>query len=77
MASLRGGTDLFIGDPDTQSAGVVTSGGFGVSLDAPIAMGYVRRNAAEPGRHLLAKVRSKPVDLVICPLPFITPHYRR
>jgi aminomethyltransferase len=74
---VRGGTDLFLADPDTQSAGVVTSGGFGVSLDAPIAMGYVTRNAAEPGRRLYAEVRSKRVDLVTCPLPFITPHYRR
>jgi aminomethyltransferase len=76
-APVRGGASLFLGEHDSQPAGAVTSGGFGVSLDAPIAMGYVTREAATPGRQLFAEVRGKRLDLVACELPFVAPHYKR
>ena len=76
-APVRGGAPLFRDAHDFAPAGKVTSGGFGVSLDAPIAMGYVTREAATPGQRLFAEVRGKRLDLVACELPFVAPHYKR
>jgi aminomethyltransferase len=76
-APVRGGAPLFLDEHDSAPAGVVTSGGFAVSLDAPIAMGYVTREAATLGRRLFAEVRGKRLDVVACELPFVVPHYKR
>jgi aminomethyltransferase len=76
-APVRGGAPLYLAEHDAAPAGAVTSGGFGVSLDAPIAMGYVTRAAAVPGRRLFAEVRGRRLDVVACELPFVAAHYRR
>lgn len=54
-------------------SGIVTSGGFGPSVDAPVAMGYVPPPLAEHGTELIADVRGKNELCVVTPLPF-TPH---
>jgi aminomethyltransferase len=74
---VRGGAPIFLQEHDTAPAGAVTSGGFGVSLDAPIAMGYVTRAEATPGRRLFAEVRGKRPAMLVCGLPFIAPHYKK
>jgi aminomethyltransferase len=76
-APVRGGAPLYLAERDAVPAGIVTSGGFAVSLDAPIAMGYVTREAATPGRRLFAEVRGKRLDVVVCELPFVAPHYKK
>ncbi|NKC32264.1 glycine cleavage system aminomethyltransferase GcvT [Falsiroseomonas selenitidurans] len=53
--------------------GEITSGGFGPSVNAPIAMGYVARGAAADGTALDLMVRGKALPARTCPLPF-TPH---
>lgn len=57
--------------------GVVTSGGFGPSTDAPVAMGYVQRHLAEEGTKLLALVRGKAIACKVAKLPFVKPGYKR
>jgi len=54
-------------------AGTVTSGGYGPTVEAPIAMGYVPTALAEPGQALIADVRGTDVPVRVSPLPF-TPH---
>jgi aminomethyltransferase len=76
-APVRGGAPLYVAEQDAAPSGIVTSGGFAVSLDAPIAMGYVTRDAATPGRRLFAEVRGKRLDVVACELPFVAPHYKK
>jgi aminomethyltransferase len=76
-APVRGGAPLYLAEHDARPAGMVTSGGFAVSLDAPIAMGYVTREAAAPGRRLFAEVRGKRLDLVACELPFVAPRHKK
>ncbi|MDP3897111.1 MAG: glycine cleavage system aminomethyltransferase GcvT [Mesorhizobium sp.] len=68
---VRGGAPLFseAGEP----AGRVTSGGFGPSVNAPVAMGYVSAALALPGTKLFAEVRGSRVPVSIHSLPF-TPH---
>lgn len=58
---------------DGTEAGTVTSGGFGPSVNGPIAMGYVRRDLAADGTRLTLIVRGKSIPATVVPLPF-TPH---
>ncbi|HEX4366526.1 MAG TPA: glycine cleavage system aminomethyltransferase GcvT [Rhodopila sp.] len=58
---------------DGTEAGTVTSGGFGPSVNGPIAMGYVRRDLAADGTRLNLIVRGKSIPATVVPLPF-TPH---
>ena len=62
---------------DGTEAGEITSGGFGPSLKAPIAMGYVRRDLAEDGTRLNLIVRGKALPATVVPLPFVPHRYAR
>jgi aminomethyltransferase len=62
---------------DGTEAGVVTSGGFGPSLNAPIAMGYVRKDLAADGTKLSLIVRGKTLPATVVPLPFVPHRYVR
>ena len=55
------------------AVGEVTSGGFGPSLGAPMAMGYVARPHADDGTALDLLVRGRALPARVVPLPF-TPH---
>ena len=57
--------------------GVITSGGFGPTLNAPIAMGYVRRDHSDDGTKLSLMVRGKPLPATVVPLPFVPHTYAR
>ncbi|MEZ5411250.1 MAG: glycine cleavage system aminomethyltransferase GcvT [Acidimicrobiales bacterium] len=54
-------------------AGIVTSGGYGPTVEAPVAMGYVPTPLAGDGQALIADVRGTDVPVRVAPLPF-TPH---
>jgi aminomethyltransferase len=58
---------------DGTEAGTITSGGFGPSVNGPVAMGYVRRDLAADGTRLNLIVRGKMIPATVVPLPF-TPH---
>ncbi|MGL5009502.1 MAG: glycine cleavage system aminomethyltransferase GcvT, partial [Paracoccaceae bacterium] len=60
-APMREGTPLFA--PDGTPVGEVTSGGFGPSLNAPIAMGYVATAFSANGTVLEGEVRGKRLPL--------------
>lgn len=62
---------------DGTAAGVVTSGGFSPSLNAPIAMGYVRRDLAADNMRLHLIVRDRPLPARVVPLPFVPHRYAR
>lgn len=53
--------------------GIVTSGGFGPSVEGPIAMGYVSTRYARPGTCVALRVRCNLLPASIVPLPF-APH---
>jgi aminomethyltransferase len=76
-APVRGGAALFETESAAVPLGTVTSGGFGVSLNAPIAMGYVASAAASPGTRLFAEVRGKRLAVTVVALPFVPTRYRR
>lgn len=66
---VRAGAELT--DSDGNPAGRVTSGGFGPSVEHPVAMGYVPAALAKPDTQLFADVRGKPVGMRVVKLPFI------
>ncbi|MBD8755036.1 glycine cleavage system aminomethyltransferase GcvT [Pseudomonas coleopterorum] len=57
--------------------GRVCSGGFGPTLDAPVAMGYVEASAAALDSPLSAIVRGKPVPMKVARMPFVPQRYYR
>ncbi|MCL2427946.1 MAG: glycine cleavage system aminomethyltransferase GcvT [Alphaproteobacteria bacterium] len=60
---------------DGSEAGTITSGGFSPTLNAPIAMGYVRKDLARDGASLELVVRGKPHSARVVPLPFVPHRY--
>ena len=76
-APVRGGAALFGAADAAAPVGTVTSGGFGISLGAPIAMGYVPSEAAKPGTELFAELRGARQAMQICALPFVPLSYKR
>jgi aminomethyltransferase len=76
-APVRAHATLFCDGPSAAAIGMVTSGGFGPSLDAPIAMGYVSTSCAQSGTPLFAEVRGKRLPVTVSELPFVAPHYKR
>ena len=64
-----------ITDSDGRRLGEVTSGGFGPSVDGPVAMGYVPAAAARPGNAIKLVVRGKPLDARVAEMPFVPHRY--
>jgi aminomethyltransferase len=74
-APAREGTEIV--SADGALIGLVTSGGFGPSVNAPIAMGYVARAQAAVGAPVGLMVRGKPLSARIVTLPFHPHGYYR
>ena len=74
-APARAQTEIVAGDGT--AAGTVTSGGFSPSLNAPIAMGYVRKDLAAEGTPLQLIVRDRPLPARVVPMPFVPHRYAR
>ncbi len=72
---VRDGADLV--DESGRKVGTVTSGSFGPTLSAPVAMGYVETAFAKPGAKLSAIVRDKPVPVEVAKTPFVPQRYYR
>lgn len=72
---VREGAELV--DADGKVIGKVTSGGFGPTLDKPVAMGYVETAFAKVGTQLHALVRGKPVPVEVAAMPFTPARYFR
>jgi aminomethyltransferase len=74
-APAREGTE--IADKTGRIIGKVTSGGFGPSLNAPLAMGYVEAAFSADGTPLDLMVRGKPLPALVTAMPFVPHTYRR
>ena len=73
-APAREGTEITL---DDASIGKVTSGGFGPTVNGPIAMGYVETRFAAPGTAVMLVVRGKPMPARVAALPFVPHRYVR
>ena len=74
-APAREGAEII--DARRRRSARVTSGGFGPSVGAPIAMGYVARAHAEVGTPVGLVVRGKPLRARVVALPFHPHAYYR
>jgi len=76
-APMREGVVLFDAPEGGAAVGRVTSGGFGPSVAAPIAMGYVPHALSAVGTPLWGEVRGKRLPVTVADLPFRPSTYKR
>lgn len=69
-APVREGAKIFYMG---EEIGIVTSGGFGPTVNGPIAMGYVQADFATPGKRLELDLRGKRIEAEVVAMPF-APH---
>jgi aminomethyltransferase len=76
-APVREGAILFADATSSEPIGKVTSGGFGPSLNAPVAMGYLPTSLAALGTQIFAEVRGQRLPLKVAAMPFVPNTYKR
>jgi aminomethyltransferase len=76
-APVREGAQLFADTNSADPIGAVTSGGFGPSLNAPVAMGYLPTSHAAVGGLVFADVRGQRLPLRVSAMPFVPHNYKR
>jgi aminomethyltransferase len=74
-APAREGTEIRATDGSV--IGKVTSGGFGPTVNGPIALGYINRRFAEPATPVVLVVRGKELVAKVVSLPFVPHRYHR
>lgn len=74
-APAREGT--IIQNLDGVQIGIVTSGGFGPSLNAPLAMGYIDTEYSAIGTQIELLVRGSARSAKICKMPFVPHNYHK
>lgn len=74
-APVREGAELV--GADGTVIGSVTSGGFGPTLGAPVAMGYVDAAHAAIGSEVFALVRNNRIPVTVAKTPFVPQRYYR
>ena len=76
-APVREGAVLFADPASSEPIGKVTSGGFGPSLNAPVAMGYLPTSLSAVGTIVFAEVRGQRLPLKVAATPFVPNTYKR
>src|SRR4051794_8360331 len=76
-APVREGAPLFADEVSGEPIGRVTSGGFGPSLNAPVAMGYLPTALAHEGGIVFAELRGQRLPLRVTAMPFVPNSYKR
>lgn len=76
-APMREGVILFATENDETPIGVITSGGFGPSIEAPIAMGYLPIEQSQPDTVVYGELRGKRLPLTVSAMPFVAANFKR
>jgi aminomethyltransferase len=76
-APVREGAPLFADQTSSEPIGSVTSGGFGPTLNAPVAMGYVPTSLSAIDTPLFAEVRGQRLPVRVAAMPFVPNTYKR
>ncbi len=76
-APMRGGTVLWDAPEGGTHVGTVTSGGYGPSVESPVAMGYLPAEKASPGTPVWGELRGRRLPVTVCELPFRPSTYKR
>ncbi len=75
-APMRAGTQVFDTEEGGAPVGVVTSGGFGPSLGAPVALALIDAGVPEDAS-LWGEVRGRRMAVATTPTPFVAHRYQR
>ncbi len=76
-APMREDTPLFANDEGGEPVGRITSGAFGPTVGAPVAMGYVPAELSRPGSRLFGELRGKRLPVRVTELPFVPTNFKR
>jgi aminomethyltransferase len=76
-APMREGVALFSSEDGGTQIGQITSGGFGPTVGAPVAMGYIPTELAQDGATVYGELRGKRQPLVVTALPFTPLNFKR
>ncbi len=76
-APMRAGVQLYADADATTPIGRITSGGFGPSVNGPIAMGIVDRDHAAAGTPLYGDLRGQRTPVAVVDLPFVPNRFKR
>jgi aminomethyltransferase len=76
-APVREGASLYADEAASEPIGKVTSGGFGPTLNAPVAMGYLPSTLAATNTKVFAEVRGQRLALRVAATPFVKNTYKR
>ncbi len=76
-APMRAGTQIFASAEGGEPIGEVTSGGFGPTVNGPVAMGYVGTSYSIIGTELFGEVRGKRMPVKVAKLPLVPANFKR
>ena len=76
-APVREGAPLFADAASSEQIGAITSGGFGPSVNAPVAMGYLPSSHSAAGHLVFAELRGQRLPLRVAATPFVPNTYKR
>ena len=76
-APVREHAALYASETSSEKIGTVTSGGFGPTLNAPVAMGYLPTSLSTEGTLVFADVRGQRLPLRVSTMPFVPNGYKR
>ncbi|GAN70695.1 glycine cleavage system aminomethyltransferase GcvT [Acetobacter syzygii] len=76
-APVRHGAPLYADAALAEPVGEVTSGAFGPTLAAPVAMGYVATPYAAVGTELVAELRGRGVPTRVASMPMVPARFKR
>ena len=76
-APMREGVLIFADETSETPIGAVTSGGFGPTVQGPVAMGYVPTEVAKAQEIVFGEVRGKRLPVEIVSLPFTAANFKR
>ncbi|MEJ6402914.1 glycine cleavage system aminomethyltransferase GcvT [Yoonia sp. 2307UL14-13] len=76
-APMREGVQIYADAESNAAIGRITSGGFGPTVERPVAMGYIATAYATPGTTLYGELRGKRLPLTVARLPFTPANFKR
>ena len=74
---MREGIKIFSTDTAETSIGVITSGGYGPTVQHAISMGYINTEFSKIGSTVFAEIRGKRMEATVTALPFTPSNFKR
>jgi len=76
-APMRSGVQLYADAQSETPVGYITSGGFGPTVAAPVAMGYVDADLTGAGTEVWGDLRGKRHAVEVADMPFVSAGFKR